>query len=88
MEIHEVKIRKDVFEELIDNKRSFDIVPNGNYQVGEYLHYYLDSEDEELNKKARDYFFKITYITDNSGLGSSYCVLQLKKVVFVEKEVK
>ena len=88
MEIHELRIRKDVFEELVENKRTFDIVPNDNYQVGEYLHYYLESEDQELNNKARELFFKITYITENAGLGTNYCVLQLKKVMFVEKEVK
>lgn len=66
--IHELKIREEYFEEILEGRKPYEIRKNDRkYGVGDYLG--LNEIDEDGNYTNRTLIVKVLYILDNT----EYC---------------
>jgi len=79
MKKHEVKIKPKWFQDVIDNKKSFELRFNDrDYKEGDEL-YLREWDDCYTTRKAT---FRIKYILENvDGLETGYCLLGLEPLL-------
>ena len=67
MQVHELKILPQYFEEVINENKTFEVRKNDrNYRVGDYLHL---REWRYGNYTGRETMVKVTYLLDDPN----YC---------------
>lgn len=92
MHLHELKIEKKYFLDVLHGAKTFELRKNDrNYQVGDLIHFnVIKSEEKEHDPEACDVNFgedcllyKITYVLKDVpkyGLDMDYCILGIKHV--------
>lgn len=79
---HDLKIKKEYFQAIIDNKKSFELRKNDrDYKIGDYIKFKVINDTGEIIFISPDYWY-ITYILKDVpeyGLMDGYCILGIKK---------
>lgn len=91
MKLHELKIKRECFDAILDGKKTFELRKNDrDYQVGDLIHF-VDingCEFDSIHLFATILFpkrmiFEITYVLKDSqeyGLDKDYCIFGIKKL--------
>ena len=89
MKLHELKLSNKYFNDVLLNKKTFEIRKNDrDYQVGDLIHF-ISVQENDIHKLDliriinNDNVYRITYVlkdVEDYGLDSDYCILGIKKL--------
>ena len=92
MKLHELKIKKNYFDDILKGKKTFEIRKNDrDFQEGDLISFkVVDENFNSINECLMSafaypyYVFRITYVLKNVpeyGLDKDYCILGIKRLV-------
>jgi len=79
--IHIIEVTKDIADEILNQNKTFEIMPDKGYKVGDFIKYeVIDQEGMHMKHDLNYKGYKISYLIKCTGIVEHYVVFSFKEV--------